>query len=96
MNNILINIIVKYSLINNTTNPTPLYSVIKPLTNSEGLSTKSKGRRFLSANNITKTKLNKGNKIINPIYNKFNIKYFNLILFRKKMINKRKNLKQSS
>ena len=61
-----INIIERYSLINNTTNPGPLYSVIKPLTNSEGLSEKSKGRRFLSAKNRIKTKTITGPKINLP------------------------------
>ena len=90
------NIIVRYSLINKTTNPTPLYSVMNPLTSSEGLSAKSKGRRLLSANNIINSKLNKGKMKNTPKYIKFKIKYFNLILFKKKTIDNKKNLKQSS
>ena len=95
-NNIPINIIVRYSLINNITNPVPLYSVINPLTSSEGLSAKSKGRRLLSASKVIKTKLNKGNITKIPKDIKFSKKYFNLTLFKKNTILSKKNLKQSS
>lgn len=78
--------IVKYSLINSITNPVPLYSVIKPLTSSEGLSAKSKGRRLLSASKVINTKLNKGNITKIPKDIKFNKKYFNLTLFKKKIL----------
>lgn len=96
MYSILINMIVKYSLIKSITNPTPLYSVIKPLINSEGLSEKSKGRRLLSANNRINTKISRGNKMIIPMLIKFRRKYFSLTLFKKKTILSKKNLKQSS
>lgn len=88
--------IVRYSLINNITNPVPLYSVMKPLTSSEGLSAKSKGRRFLSANRVINTKLNKGSITKMPKDIKFSKKYFNLTLFKKNTILNKKNLKQSS
>jgi len=94
--NILINIIVRYSLIKSMTNPTPLYSVINPLINSDGLSEKSKGRRLLSASNKINTNSRRGNKIIIPILIKFSKKYLSLTLFKKKTILSKKNLKQSS
>lgn len=93
---ILINIIVRYSLIKSMTNPTPLYSVINPLINSEGLSEKSKGRRLLSANNKINTNNRRGSRIITPILIKFSKKYLSLTLFKKKTILSKKNLKQSS
>lgn len=94
--NILINIIVKYSLMNSITNPTPLYSVINPLISSDGLSEKSKGRRLLSANNKINTSNRRGSKMIVPILIRFTKKYLSLTLFKKKTILNKKNLRQSS
>ena len=88
--------IIKYSLINNITNPTPLYSVINPLTNSEGLSEKSKGRRLLSANNKINTIINKGNNPIIPGTKRVIIKCFNLTLFKRNTIDSKKNLRHNS
>jgi len=88
--------IVKYSLINSMTNPTPLYSVMNPLTNSEGLSEKSKGRRLLSASIKTNTKTNKGNKTTTPGTKRLTINCFNLTLFKRNTMESKKNLKHSS
>lgn len=90
------NIIIKYSLINNITNPTPLYSVINPLTSSEGLSEKSNGRRFLSASSKINTMTSIGSRIITPGLAILTIKYFNLTLFKKNTIDNKKNLKHNS
>lgn len=51
--NTLINKILLYSAINNTANPTPPYSTLKPETSSDSPSAKSKGARCVSATQET-------------------------------------------
>lgn len=57
---VLIRIIMEYSPKNNKANPPALYSTLKPETNSDSPSAKSKGVRFISAiQDTTQTKDNK-------------------------------------
>jgi len=49
----LINKMLPYSAINNTANPTPPYSILKPETSSDSPSAKSKGARCVSATQDT-------------------------------------------
>lgn len=53
-------IIIPYSAINNKANPTEAYSILKPETNSDSPSEKSKGVRFVSATQDNNHKTSKG------------------------------------
>ena len=68
-----------YSAINNTANKPPLYSILKPETNSDSLSEKSKGVRFTSAKIVT-THIKKININKNTI---FSIILFKLLILLK-------------
>ena len=56
----LIMIMFKYSAIKMRAKVAPLYSVLKPLTNSDSPSAKSKGVRFVSANVVVNQTRNRG------------------------------------
>jgi|TARA_B110000444_G_scaffold260226_1_gene306421 hypothetical protein len=57
---LLINIIDPYSAKKNKANPILAYSTLKPETNSDSASGRSKGARFVSANKLIKNIKNKG------------------------------------
>jgi hypothetical protein len=60
--NVLIRIIEQYSAKKNKANPIEAYSTLKPDTNSDSASGRSKGARFVSAKILTKNIKNNGRK----------------------------------
>jgi len=65
-----------YSAIKIIANPTEPYSILKPDTNSDSPSAKSKGVRFVSATQLISQIATKGVKIRNLNVKEFNLKKF--------------------
>lgn len=76
----LINKILTYSAIKIKANTVPLYSTLKPDTNSDSPSAKSKGARLVSAKVVINQIINKGDKKIKNgvgVWGKANSSKFN-------------------